>query len=129
MPALGHAPTFNYLLQQKFYHTAIEPVLGKHAVRQELVILHNCGIVDKLNALLREIDHTRKAKFRGTFVGQADWGFLVEDMRPEGEIHSIHFCWSWSWPLLPSYFPLLSPFDNTLLTTTSSSRPGPMCSG
>ncbi|KAK5990155.1 Inositol-pentakisphosphate 2-kinase [Cladobotryum mycophilum] len=82
VPSMGQTPTYNYLLQQKFYHTAIKPILGEHAVRQELVVLHQSGIVDELNDILQNIDHKRKPKFRGTFIGQANWGFLVEDMRP-----------------------------------------------
>ncbi|PHH84746.1 hypothetical protein CDD83_1460 [Cordyceps sp. RAO-2017] len=81
----GQAPSFNYPAQQRFYQASIKPLLGGHAVHQELVILHKSGIVDKLNQLLQDIDSTRKSKFRGTFVGQSDWGFLVEDMRPRGE--------------------------------------------
>ena len=84
MPSLNHPPTFNYLVQQAFYQATIKPLLGTHAVQQELVILHKSGIVDELNKFLRDFDHTRKLKFRGTFIGQTDWGFLVEDMRPQG---------------------------------------------
>ncbi|POR34102.1 Inositol-pentakisphosphate 2-kinase [Tolypocladium paradoxum] len=85
VPSLNHPPTYNYLVQQNFYQAAIKPLLGIHAVLQELVILHKSGIVDELNKFLRDIDHSRKAKFRGTFIGQTDWGFLVEDMRPQGK--------------------------------------------
>lgn len=95
VPSLGATPTYNYLLQQKFLQTAIKPILGDHVVNQELVVLHKTGIVQELNNLLRDINHTRKDKFKGSYVGETDWGFLVEDMRPQGKIstftpHSLH---------------------------------------
>ncbi|XWW97048.1 hypothetical protein V2A60_005029 [Cordyceps javanica] len=83
VPALGQPTAYNYLFQQHFYQTTIRPLLGNHAIHQELVILRNSGIVDELNRLLRDLDHTRKPKFRGSFVGQSDWGLLIEDMRPD----------------------------------------------
>ncbi|PNY27922.1 Inositol-pentakisphosphate 2-kinase [Tolypocladium capitatum] len=83
VPSLNHPPTYNYLVQQDFYQAAIRPLLGIHAVQQELVNLHKSGVVDELNKFLRDVDQSRKAKFRGTFIGQTDWGFLVEDMRPQ----------------------------------------------
>ncbi|UNI14264.1 Inositol-pentakisphosphate 2-kinase [Purpureocillium takamizusanense] len=82
VPALGHPPTYNYLAQQNFYQGAIKPLLGSYAIRQELVILRKSGIIEELNNYLRDNDGERKDKFKGTFVGQTDWGFLVEDMRP-----------------------------------------------
>jgi len=85
VPTLDHPPTYNYLVQQKFYQSAIKPLLGTYAIRQELVILRKSGIVEELNKHLRDIDETRKDKFKGTFIGQTDWGFLVEDMRPDSE--------------------------------------------
>jgi inositol-pentakisphosphate 2-kinase len=86
VPTLGATPTYNYLLQHQFLQTAIKPILGQHVVSQELVVLHKSGIVQELNDFLRDINHTRKDKFKGTFVGETDWGFLVEDMRPMGEL-------------------------------------------
>ncbi|KAM4054637.1 inositol-pentakisphosphate 2-kinase domain-containing protein [Hirsutella rhossiliensis] len=83
VPSRNHAPTYNYLAQQRFYQTSIKPRLGEYAVQQELVILHKSGIVDMLNRLLQDIDSTRKKKFRGSLIGQTDWGFLVQDMRPQ----------------------------------------------
>lgn len=83
VPLLGQPTKYNYVWQQNFYQTAILPLLGSHAIHQELVILRNSGIVDELNRLLQDIDHTRKPKFRGSFVGQSDWGLLIEDMRPD----------------------------------------------
>lgn len=83
VPELGQPAAYNYLFQQKFYQTAIRPLLGNNAIHQELVILRNSGIIDELNRLLLDLDHTRKAKFRGSFVGLSDWGLLIEDMRPD----------------------------------------------
>ncbi|OAA67423.1 inositol-pentakisphosphate 2-kinase [Cordyceps fumosorosea ARSEF 2679] len=83
VPALGQPTVYNYLFQQTFYQTTIRPLLGSHAIHQELVILRNSGIIDELNRLLQALDHTRKPKFRGSFVGQSDWGLLIEDMRPD----------------------------------------------
>lgn len=83
VPALGQPTAYNYLFQQTFYQTTIRPLLGSHAIHQELVILRGSGIVDELNRLLQALDHTRKPKFRGSFVGQSDWGLLIEDMRPD----------------------------------------------
>ncbi|PQK12146.1 hypothetical protein BB8028_0003g07640 [Beauveria bassiana] len=83
VPALGQPTAYNYLFQQKFYQTTIRPLLGNRAIHQELVILRNTGIVDELNHLLQDLDHTRKPKFRGSYVGQSDWGLLIEDMRPD----------------------------------------------
>lgn len=85
VPSLNHPPTYNYLAQQTFYQGAIKPLLGGHAIHQELVVLRNSGIVKELNKFLLENDHLRKDKFKGTFIGRADWGFLVEDMRPRGK--------------------------------------------
>ncbi|PTB56736.1 hypothetical protein M431DRAFT_385686 [Trichoderma harzianum CBS 226.95] len=86
-PSLGRAPTSSdyYLRQQEFFIREIQPHLGEHAVSQELVVLHKSGIVDDLNAMLRDMNHQRKPKFQGSFIGHASWGFLVEDMRPNGE--------------------------------------------
>ncbi|KAM6477869.1 inositol-pentakisphosphate 2-kinase-domain-containing protein [Trichoderma sp. SZMC 28011] len=86
-PVLGRAPTSSdyYLRQQEFFIREIQPHLGEHAVSQELVVLHKSGIVDDLNAMLRDMNHQRKPKFQGSFIGHASWGFLVEDMRPNGE--------------------------------------------
>lgn len=87
VPSLGRAPTSSdyYFRQQEFFIREIQPHLGDHAVCQELVVLHKSGIVDELNAVLRDINHLRKPKFQGSFIGHASWGFLVEDMRPNGE--------------------------------------------
>ncbi|KAL7946297.1 inositol-pentakisphosphate 2-kinase domain-containing protein [Trichoderma barbatum] len=90
-PSLGRAPTSSdyYLRQQEFFVHEIQPHLGDHAVSQELVVLHKSGIVDELNAMLRDVNHLRKPKFQGSFIGHASWGFLVEDMRPNGNDGSI----------------------------------------
>ncbi|KAL6910630.1 inositol-pentakisphosphate 2-kinase domain-containing protein [Trichoderma evansii] len=84
--ALGRTPVSSdyYLRQQEFFIREIQPHLGDHAVRQELVVLHKSSIVDELNAMLRDVNHLRKPKFQGSFIGRASWGFLVEDMRPNG---------------------------------------------
>ncbi|RCI16274.1 hypothetical protein L249_2178 [Ophiocordyceps polyrhachis-furcata BCC 54312] len=82
VPSRDCPPTYNYLFQQNFYQTSIQPLLDGYAVHQELVVIRKSGIVDKLNKLLQEIDSSRKQKFRGTSVGQSDWAFLVQDMRP-----------------------------------------------
>lgn len=78
-------PRFNYIDQQRYYRTRIKPILGSHVLHQELVIIRNSGIIDAINEYLKCNDKKRKDKFMGTAVGQSDWGFLVEDMRPEGE--------------------------------------------
>ncbi|KAJ6781378.1 hypothetical protein PWT90_04324 [Aphanocladium album] len=83
VPALGQTTAYNYLFQQQYYQAAILPLLGEHAIHQELVVLRGSGIVDELNRLLQDVDDTRKPKFRGSFIGQSDWGLLIEDMRPE----------------------------------------------
>ncbi|KOS21313.1 Inositol-pentakisphosphate 2-kinase [Escovopsis weberi] len=80
--SLGETPTYDYTLQQGFYYGFIKSTLGEYAVDQELVVLHNSGIIDELNALLQDIDHTRKPIFQGSYVGLSNWGLLVEDMRP-----------------------------------------------
>lgn len=87
--SLGAAPTYNYVYQQQFLQTTIKPILGDHVVNQELVVLHKTGIIQELNNLLRTIDHTRKDKFKGTYVGETDLGFLVEDMRPQGRMTTL----------------------------------------
>ncbi|KAG5976808.1 hypothetical protein E4U55_007214 [Claviceps digitariae] len=83
VPSLGAPLTYNYLLQQQYLQTAIKPILGEHVVHQELVVLHKSNIVRELNNLLRDVNHTRRDKFKGTYVGETDWGFLIEDMRPQ----------------------------------------------
>ena len=85
VPSLAAAPTYNYLQQQKHYQTVIQPILGHNAVHQELVVLRESDIIGKLNGFLQSIAHRRKDKFKGSFVGQSDWGFLVEDMQPRGK--------------------------------------------
>ncbi|KYK60019.1 hypothetical protein DCS_01153 [Drechmeria coniospora] len=89
VPSLNAHPTYDYLAQQKFFQYSIKPLLGKHVVHQELVILRASGIIDELNKFLRDINHSRAPKFRGSFIGQADWGFLVEDMRPQDANESL----------------------------------------
>ncbi|KAL6867891.1 inositol-pentakisphosphate 2-kinase domain-containing protein [Trichoderma novae-zelandiae] len=90
-PSLGRTPTSSdyYFRQQEFFVREIQPHLGDHAVCQELVVLHKSGIVDELNAMLRDVNHLRKPKFQASFIGHASWGFLVEDMRPKGDDGSI----------------------------------------
>ncbi|KAG5952647.1 hypothetical protein E4U57_005916 [Claviceps arundinis] len=83
VPSLGAPLTYNYHLQQQYLQTAIRPILGEHVVHQELVMLHETNIVQELNNLLRDINHTRRDKFKGTYVGESEWGFLIEDMRPQ----------------------------------------------
>ncbi|KAG6248523.1 hypothetical protein E4U24_002667 [Claviceps purpurea] len=83
VPSLGAPLTYDYHLQQQYLQTAIKPILGEHAVHQELVMLHKTNIVQELNNLLRDINHTRRDKFKGTYVGESEWGFLIEDMRPQ----------------------------------------------
>ncbi|KAI9166787.1 Inositol-pentakisphosphate 2-kinase [Paramyrothecium foliicola] len=97
--APGLAPTYDYLRQQKFFQSVIQPVLGDYTVRQELVILYNSDIVAHLNKYLRSIDHHRKDKFKGTFVGQSDWGLLVEDMRPQEHVPCLFFEFKPKWLL------------------------------
>ncbi|KAL7798486.1 inositol-pentakisphosphate 2-kinase domain-containing protein [Trichoderma ceciliae] len=89
--ALGRTPTSSdyYFRQQEFFIREIQPHLGDYAVCQELVVLHKSGIVDELNAMLRDVNHLRKSKFQGSFIGHASWGFLVEDMRPNGDDDSM----------------------------------------
>ncbi|KAK2591315.1 Inositol-pentakisphosphate 2-kinase [Conoideocrella luteorostrata] len=83
VPSLGATPTYNYIFQHQFLQTAIRPILGDHVVRQDLVMLHKSGIVKELNHLLHAMNSSRKDKFKDTYVGDTDWGFLVEDMRPQ----------------------------------------------
>lgn len=85
--ALSRTPVSSnyYLRQQEFFIREIQPHLGDHAVRQELVVLHKSSIVNELNDMLRKSNHLRKTKFQGSYIGRASWGFLVEDMRPSGE--------------------------------------------
>lgn len=47
--------------------------------------MRGSNVVRKLNNFLASIDHERKAKFRGSYVADTNWGFLVEDMRPQSE--------------------------------------------
>lgn len=84
-PLRNERPGFDYIEQQWYHHTLILPILGASVLHYELAVIRNSGIVDDINEHLRRIDQTRKGKFRGSFVSQSDWGFLVEDMRPEGE--------------------------------------------
>jgi inositol-pentakisphosphate 2-kinase len=87
-------PKFNYIEQERYYRTRIRPILGPHVLHQELVIIRNSGIIDAINGYLTRNDKKRKPKFMGTIVDQSDWGFLVEDMRPDGkrssQIHAVH---------------------------------------
>lgn len=78
-------PRFDYLEQQDYYRTHIKPILGSHVLHQELAIIRDSGIIDAINDRLKTINHTRKEKFKGSSIGQSDWGFLIEDMRPEGK--------------------------------------------
>ncbi len=78
-------PRFNYPQQYKYYLTRIKPILGSYVLHQELVSLEYSGMIESINAFLRSINSTRRPKFRDSFVGESKLGFLVEDMRPEGE--------------------------------------------
>ena len=49
-------------------------------------MIRNSGIIDAVNSELRRNNDARKDKFKGSWVGQSEWGFLVEDMRPDGEL-------------------------------------------
>lgn len=79
-------PRFNYLEQEHYYNTRIKPILGPHVLHQELVVIRHSGIIDAVNNELRLSNDSRKEKFKGSWVGQSDWAFLIEDMRPEGEL-------------------------------------------
>lgn len=111
MPSLGAPLSYNYLLQQKYLQTAVKPILGDHIVHQELVVLHKSNIVRELNNLLRDINHTRRDKFKGTYVGETDWGFLIEDMRPQGKALSSPKLRCPACKFFPSCFGLLSFFS------------------
>ena len=78
-------PKFNYIEQERYYRTRIRPILGPYVLHQELVIIRDSGIIGAINGYLTRNDKKRKPKFMGTTVDQSDWGFLVEDMRPDGE--------------------------------------------
>lgn len=69
-------------------------MLGASALHQELVVLYKSGIVQELNDYLSSINHTRNPKFQGSYIGDANWGFLVEDMRPDGasDFRNIRHC-------------------------------------
>ena len=54
-------------------------------LHQELVIIRGSGIIDAINEYLKCNDKKRKDKFMGTTIGQSEWGFLIEDMRAEGD--------------------------------------------
>ncbi|KAH7328425.1 inositol-pentakisphosphate 2-kinase-domain-containing protein [Stachybotrys elegans] len=95
----GQPMAFDYVLQQRFWTSNIQPILKNHAASQELVILHKSEIIDQLNALLRSIDQSRRPKFRGTYVGHSDWGLLVEDMRPEKPEEALLFEFKPKWLL------------------------------
>lgn len=83
-PAQDDRPRFDYLEQDEYYRTRIKPILGQHVLHQELVNIRGSGIIDAINEYLRCNDKSRKDKFMGTWVDQSDYGFLVEDMRPDG---------------------------------------------
>lgn len=83
-PANGEPSRFNYLKQQEYYAKQVRYLLRDHIIQQELVVVRGSNIVRKLNNFLTSIDHERKEKFRGTYVADTNWGFLVEDMRPKG---------------------------------------------
>jgi len=84
-PAQDDRPRFDYLEQDEYYRTRIKPILGQHVLHQELVNIRGSGIIDAINEYLRCNDKSRKDKFMGTWVDQSDYGFLVEDMRPDDE--------------------------------------------
>ncbi|KAH8737834.1 inositol-pentakisphosphate 2-kinase-domain-containing protein [Ilyonectria robusta] len=88
-PTNGAPPRYNYLKQQEFYADKVKSHLKDHVIQQELVVVRDSDIVYELNAFLRRMDHQRKEKFRGSFIAQTNWGFLVEDMRPTDPTKSI----------------------------------------
>lgn len=89
VPNEGQPLKYDYLKQQEFFANQIGKHLTDYAVKQELVVLRDTNIVERLNDYLRGMDSTRKKKFQGTFVGETDWGILVEDMRPESKFGSM----------------------------------------
>ncbi|CAM1505464.1 Fc.00g111010.m01.CDS01 [Cosmosporella sp. VM-42] len=89
-PTNGSPPRYNYIKQQEHYVRKVKFTLGSdRVVRHELVVVRNSNIIRKLNNFLASIDHERKEKFRGSFVAASNWGFLVEDMRPENPDEAI----------------------------------------
>ena len=90
--SLGDPLKYDYWRQNKFFQSTIRSILGEYAVHQEPVNLRKSGIVKGLNAFLHSIDQSRKDKFKGTFVGETDFGFLVEDMRPQGKHSKRRLC-------------------------------------
>ncbi|KAF4121334.1 inositol-pentakisphosphate 2-kinase [Geosmithia morbida] len=84
-PVRPDFPKFDHVEQQWHYHTRIKPILGHYVLHSELAVIRGSGIVDAMNDYLRRHDQSRKQKFRGTFVDQSDWAFLLEDMRPEDD--------------------------------------------
>lgn len=79
-------PKFNYHEQYEYYNNCIKPILGSYVLYQELVGIDSPGTIDNINAFLRSINSTRAPKFRGSYVESSKLGFLVEDMRPDGEL-------------------------------------------
>ena len=90
-PINGDTPRFNYIKQQEFYANRVRYLLRDHVVQQELVVVRGSNIVRKLNNFLTSIDHERKEKFRGSYIADTNWGFLVEDMRLKGWCPSLPF--------------------------------------
>ena len=52
-----------------------------NVVQQQLVHLGGEAVVARLNAVLEQVEGTRRAEFRGHRVAVTEYGMLVEDMR------------------------------------------------
>lgn len=103
-------PKFDYHEQYEYYNSCIKPILGSYILHQELVSIDSPGTIDNINAFLRSINSTRASKFRGSYVEGSKLGFLVEDMRPDGE-PTLPLPWL-SQMLLDRRFPRWPPLTN-----------------
>ncbi|KAK4032558.1 inositol pentakisphosphate 2-kinase [Parachaetomium inaequale] len=72
----------SYVELQEYWETVVRPLFDpEDLVQHQLIKLEGKQLVSRLNTVLDEEEHARRADFRGSRVAVAEYGMLVEDMR------------------------------------------------
>ncbi|KAL2148209.1 hypothetical protein VTH82DRAFT_5982 [Thermothelomyces myriococcoides] len=68
--------------QQEYWETIVRPLFrSEDLVQQRLIKLDGRELATRLNHILEEEEHSRRADFKGSRVAETEYGMLVEDMR------------------------------------------------
>ncbi|KXX79525.1 Inositol-pentakisphosphate 2-kinase [Madurella mycetomatis] len=68
---------------QEYWETVVRPLFRPEDLAQQILIkLGDASVISRLNNALRKEEGNRRPDFRGSRIALAEYGMLVEDMRP-----------------------------------------------